>query len=96
MDSEPEIARDSRLDVLEADLLEQSEPEFTGKARERFDLLLREGEEIARVARRLAGNPNDAEDLVQEVMLRVPRHPTGPRDEDCFRAWCYGLLRNTG
>jgi RNA polymerase sigma factor (sigma-70 family) len=46
------------------------------------------------MARRLTGNDEDARDLVQEVELKVFLHPTGPRDQDSFRAWCLGILRN--
>lgn len=49
---------------------------------------------MARLARRLVRDPSDAEDLLQDALVRILRHPTGPRDDECFRAWCYGLLRN--
>jgi RNA polymerase sigma factor (sigma-70 family) len=47
-----------------------------------------------RAALRMLGNRQDAEDLVQEVALRILRHPTGPRDDDCLKAWCFGMVRN--
>src|SRR4030095_8957551 len=47
-----------------------------------------------RLAFCLLGNIEDAEDLVQDTGLRVLRHPTGPRNEACFLAWCKGLVRN--
>jgi len=60
----------------------------------RWELYSRHHASIERTARRLVGNSDDARDLVQEVSIRVLNHPTGPRAEECFQAWCYGLLRN--
>jgi RNA polymerase sigma-70 factor (ECF subfamily) len=83
--------------------LRQSHPELlldvgggrlADDAHERFELLRREEDGMMRLARRLLGDPSDAEDLLQDVMVRILRHPTGPRDDECFRSWCYGLLRN--
>ena len=63
-------------------------------AARRWELYSRHHASIARTARRLVGNAEDAHDLTQEVTMRILNHPTGPRAEECFRAWCYGLLRN--
>jgi len=63
-------------------------------ANRRWELYSQHHASIARTARRLLGNVDDARDLVQEVSIRVLNHPTGPRAEECFQAWCYGLLRN--
>lgn len=73
-----------------------SEPDIlTDEGLRRYELFRRDEAHFARVARRLAGNPHDAADLVQDLRLRVLRHPTGPADAARFRAWCFGLLRNT-
>ena len=61
----------------------------------RWELFLESRERLTRLAFHLVGNVEDAQDLVQDVGLRVLRHPTGPRDEACFQAWCKGLLRNS-
>jgi RNA polymerase sigma-70 factor (ECF subfamily) len=60
----------------------------------RWELFLESRDRLTRLAFHLLGNAEDAQDLVQEVGLRVLRHPTGPRDEACFQAWCKALLRN--
>lgn len=61
----------------------------------RWELFVESRERLTRLAFHLVGNVEDAQDLVQDVGLRVLRHPTGPRDEACFQAWCKGLLRNS-
>jgi RNA polymerase sigma-70 factor (ECF subfamily) len=61
----------------------------------RWELFVDSRERLTRLAFLLVGNVEDAQDLVQDVGLRVLRHPTGPRDEACFQAWCRGLLRNS-
>jgi RNA polymerase sigma-70 factor (ECF subfamily) len=61
----------------------------------RWELFVESRERFTRLAFHLLGNAEDAQDLVQEVGIRVLRHPTGPRDEACFQAWCKGLLRNS-
>jgi RNA polymerase sigma-70 factor (ECF subfamily) len=61
----------------------------------RWELFVESRDRFTRFALHLLGNAEDAQDLVQEVGIRVLRHPTGPRDEACFQAWCKGLLRNS-
>lgn len=61
----------------------------------RWELFVESRDRFTRLALHLVGDAEDAQDLVQEVGIRVLRHPTGPRDEACFQAWCKGLLRNT-
>lgn len=60
----------------------------------RWELFVEYRDRLTRLAFHLVGDVEDAQDLVQDVGLRVLRHPTGPRDEACFQAWCKGLLRN--
>ena len=61
----------------------------------RWELFVESRDRLTRLAFHLVGNAEDAQDLVQDVGLRVLRHPTGPRDESCFQAWCKSLLRNS-
>src|SRR5688572_32423784 len=61
----------------------------------RWQLFVESRERLTRLAFHLIGNVEDAQDLVQDVGIRVLRHPTGPRDEACFQAWCKALLRNS-
>jgi RNA polymerase sigma factor (sigma-70 family) len=60
----------------------------------RWQLFLASRDRFTRLAFHLLGSIEDAQDLVQEVGLRVLHHPTGPRDEACFQAWCKALVRN--
>lgn len=78
--------------VLAADLLNTDV--LGSEALRRWELFRADENSYWRFARRLLRDVNDADDLVQEVALRILRHPTGPRDASCFRAWCYGVLRN--
>jgi RNA polymerase sigma-70 factor, ECF subfamily len=45
------------------------------------------------IARRMA-DPNDAEDVLQEVMLRVHRHGDQLTSADNVAAWVHGIARN--
>ena len=50
---------------------------------------------LDRLARRLASAPEDAQDLVQEVFLRVARRPAAvPRGERAEEAWLVRVLVN--
>jgi RNA polymerase sigma-70 factor (ECF subfamily) len=80
-DDERESLRDDAQAPLDAD--------------RRWELFVESRDRFTRFALHLLGNTEDAQDLVQEVGIRVLRHPTGPRDEACFQAWCKGLLRNS-
>jgi RNA polymerase sigma factor (sigma-70 family) len=60
----------------------------------RWELFLESHERLTRLAFYLLGNVEDAQDLVQDIGLRILRHPTGPREEACFPAWCKSLVRN--
>jgi RNA polymerase sigma-70 factor (ECF subfamily) len=82
MESQPEIT------IPSAEIVANEE------ALRRCELFVAEKQSLTRMARRLTGDDEDARDLVQEVELRIFLHPTGPRDEDSFRAWCQGILRN--
>ena len=48
----------------------------------------------ARLAYRLLGNRQDAEDALQESLLRAYRSLGRYRDRDMFRAWLYRILVN--
>jgi RNA polymerase sigma-70 factor (ECF subfamily) len=52
-------------------------------------------EEISRVARRLVRQHGDAEDLVQETMLRAYRGLGGLQDGTNPQAWLHTILYNT-
>jgi RNA polymerase sigma-70 factor (ECF subfamily) len=50
--------------------------------------------DVYRFARRLAGSPADAEDLVQEVWLRVVRHRDAISEERDMKAWLFTITAN--
>lgn len=80
---------DGEVESLADDGQPQLDPE------RRWELFVESRDRFTRLAFHLLGNAEDAQDLVQEVGIRVLRHPRGPRDEGCFQAWCKGLLRNS-
>ena len=90
-----------RLDAVsdeasyDADPPKSGERALSAEAVRRWEQFREDEELYRRAALRLLGNPQDAEDLVQEVGLRILRHPSGPRDHDCLKAWCFGMVRNT-
>ncbi len=51
-------------------------------------------EGCARLAYRLLGNRQDAEDALQEALIRAYRGLGRYRDQDAFRAWLYRILIN--
>ena len=60
----------------------------------RFDaLVLPEIDVLYRVARSITGNPDDAEDLVQETLLRAFRG-MATFDGEHPRAWLLTIMRN--
>ena len=81
-----------RADESSESLLQSHKPALTPERR--WELFLESRERLERLAFYLLGNVEDAQDLVQDLGLRILRHPTGPRDEACFQAWCKGLMRN--
>ena len=48
-------------------------------------------EELVRYASRMLGSAHDAEDVVQNAMLKAHRNGTRPDDQ---RAWMYSIVRN--
>ena len=49
---------------------------------------------LYRVALRLTGQKEEAEDLVQETLLKAFRHRDQLRDPDKVRAWLFSILRS--
>lgn len=63
--------------------------------RTEFDTLVKAlTPELYRYALGLCHNPDTAEDLVQETLLRGWRARTDLRDQRAVRAWMYTILRN--
>ena len=55
----------------------------------------RHGDELFRFAQRLTHNPDQARDVVQDVLLRAWRHPEiVEQDEGAVRAWLFTVTRN--
>lgn len=50
--------------------------------------------ELARFARWLASNPHDADDVVQETLIRALRARDVPPSDRALRAWLFRIARN--
>src|SRR5687767_8301368 len=70
------------------------EAEVSMEEGRRSALFMRHRVSLARFARKLVKDPEDARDLMQDLVILIIAHPTGPIDETCFHAWCRGLMRN--
>lgn len=58
------------------------------------ELVLRHQREVYRLAFRLSGNHEDANDLSQEAFVRVYRSLARFRGESSFRTWLYRIVMN--
>jgi RNA polymerase sigma-70 factor (ECF subfamily) len=58
------------------------------------DLFERHHRSVFRFLRRMAGSADDAEDLTQEVFLRVLRALDGYEERQLERAWVFRIARN--
>lgn len=60
-----------------------------------FDaLVVRHARSVGRLARRVVGNVEDAEDVVQETFVRVYQHLAGFRGQSSFRTWMLRIALN--
>ena len=59
-------------------------------------LFLRYRGPIGRLVLTLVGDPQEAEDLTQEVFLRLHRRPLGGSREHNLRGWLYRVATNLG
>ena len=60
-----------------------------------MDLLLRRAQEVARrFSRTVCGDETDAEDALQEALLKTYRSARQIRDANAFRPWLYRIVRN--
>lgn len=60
-----------------------------------FDaLVVRHARSVARLARRVVGNAEDAEDVVQETFVRVYQHLANFRGQATFRTWSMHIALN--
>lgn len=57
-------------------------------------LLMRAQEVAYRFSRTVCGGPSDAEDVMQEALLKTFRHIRRIRDPQAFRTWLYRTVRN--
>ena len=58
------------------------------------ELVERHYDSCTRYARRMLGNRDDAEDVLQETFLHAWRGLRGYRERDAFRGWLYRILIN--
>jgi RNA polymerase sigma-70 factor, ECF subfamily len=69
--------------------------ELTGELSESFDQVVRRREaQVLRTAFRILGNWADAEDVAQEVFIRLHRHGLGFANEAVFGGWLYRVTVN--
>src|SRR6185436_4853667 len=62
---------------------------------EALDRLLRRAQEVAwRFSTSVCGHADDAEDAMQEALIKTYRHVTRIRDPQAFRPWLYRTVRN--
>ena len=60
-----------------------------------FESIIRSYERrVLKVAYRMVGNLHDAQDVAQEVFVRLWRHLDKIRDEDKFSTWLYRMVMN--
>src|SRR5581483_2920806 len=57
-------------------------------------LLMRAQEVAYRFSLLVCGHEEDAEDVMQEALLKTYRHVTQIRKPDAFRTWLYQTVRN--
>jgi RNA polymerase sigma-70 factor, ECF subfamily len=65
-----------------------------GDAHALEDLLMRAQEVAYRFSRTVCGGPSDAEDVMQEALLKTFRYVRRIRDPHAFRTWLYRTVRN--
>src|SRR5262249_31426751 len=85
------------MDVETADAGPSSEVIARARAGDRSaqDELLRAVQDrIYGLALRMLGDPDDAQDAVQEILLRIIRHIDGFRGDSAFTTWVYRIAAN--
>lgn len=66
-----------------------------GGDRPAMERLLMQAQEVAwRFSLTVCGHADDAEDVMQEALIKTYRHAAQIRDPDAFRPWLYRTVRN--
>ena len=66
-----------------------------GGDRQALERLLMKAQEVAfRFSLLVCGDPDDAEDVMQDALLRTYRHVDRIRQPDAFRTWLFRTVRN--
>jgi RNA polymerase sigma factor (sigma-70 family) len=79
------------VDIRDGDLVRQARAGDVGAFRQ---LVERHSRSASSLAARLCGDPDDADDIVQEAFLRAFLVLDRLRDPDRFGAWLAGIIRN--
>jgi RNA polymerase sigma factor (sigma-70 family) len=58
------------------------------------EILLRLKDQVFGLAVRMLGNPDDAEDAAQEILIKVTTHLSTFRQESAFNTWVYRIAAN--
>jgi len=70
------------------------ESAITGDKKALEDLVKRIQDQVYRLALRMLGHPEDAEDAAQEILIKVITHLSGFRKESAFLTWVYRISAN--
>lgn len=63
-------------------------------SQDRWLLFLDRAKSLRAFIRRRVADPTEAEEVFQDLSLIVLRHRSGPKDIECFGAWCHSLARH--
>jgi RNA polymerase sigma-70 factor (ECF subfamily) len=68
---------------------------FAGRVREAMEQLLIRAQEVAyRVSLLVCGHPEEAEDVMQDALVKTYQHVNRINQPDAFRTWLYTTVRN--
>jgi RNA polymerase sigma-70 factor (ECF subfamily) len=88
---DPQEAREAQGEASYADLVRAVQE---GKADAMETLLMRAQEVAYRFSLLVCGRPDDADDAMQEALLKTYRYAARIREPEAFRAWLYRTVRN--
>lgn len=82
-------------DLSDEELIYLCQRRLPGDPRPFHALVARYRDQVLNTAYRFLGDPRDAEDMAQEVLLKVYRGLPGFRGESSFSTWLYRIAVNT-
>ena len=96
------VTKDQRLSPLEQRASDRAQDEYADLVRsaaagdaEALDRLLMRAQEVAwRFSTSVCGHADDAEDAMQEALIKTYRYVARIREPEAFRPWLYRTVRN--